>query len=382
MKEITIKYWSPHGRQEETKFQSGHTIIDLVMRAAQRVDLSDISQCNNLEKLNLSHNMLEELNLSPLSGCSSIEEIHLINNHLITLDLWPLLNNLKLDFIDVSENRIQRMDLTPVLQNAQTKLDSSVVVSVDNILRWVYTKEELSNRFQVVRTDGISWPVAPVIMWNVYHEMTEQYDWAQLKERIISILKKMAPLHWYGAQRGLFHGLDISAIAGFDGDPQLVLDDAVAKMSFEEARQTIFDTTVELVQNQLETGGPTLFIDVELMRDTSASKLIPLIVDKRREEIENVVLKVKSSNVDLKPLWVTHWGFEILSAADMRFSTDLQGLRMLRKSFADLDLKLRTEEVTTIPEFYKDDYSESMQRHVFDIVRDKILFDRLVPEVV
>ena len=74
MEEITIKYWSPHGRQEETKFQSDHTKVDFVMRAAQRVDLSDLSRCHKLMKLDLSHNMLEDLNLSPLATCMTLNE--------------------------------------------------------------------------------------------------------------------------------------------------------------------------------------------------------------------------------------------------------------------------------------------------------------------
>ncbi|MHA1387276.1 MAG: leucine-rich repeat domain-containing protein [Candidatus Thorarchaeota archaeon] len=382
MEDITIRYWSPHGRQEETKFQSGHTKIDFVRRAAHRVDLSNLSRCSNLQKLDLSYNMLEELDLSPIGGCSSLEEIYLQSNHLTSLDFWPLKDCLKLESIDVSENRMQGIDLTPIIQHTRTRLDSSVVVSVDEILRFVYRNVELGKQFQVVRTDGMSWEVPPVIMWNSYSKLSEQYDWAHLKERILLVLGKMTPLHWYSAQRGLFHGLDLSVIAGFDGDPKLLLDNAVAKMSFEEAQQTIFDTAVKLVQNQLEEGGPTLFLDVEGMKDTSASKLIPLIVEKREEEITNAVLNIKGSKVDLKPLWVTHYGFNILSAADMRFTTDLQGLRMLQKSFKELNLKLATENVTSLPEFSNSDHSESMQQHIFDFVRDKILFDELIHEVI
>jgi hypothetical protein len=382
MKEIRIQYWSPHGRQEETKFQIGHTRIDLVMRAAQRVDLSSLTQCSHLEKLDLSLNMLETLDLTPLSRCAGIEDLHFRSNHLTELDLWPLKECMALKFIDISENRLQEIDLTPIIQHVTVKLDSSVVVSVDSILKFVYRNVDLRKRFQVVRTDGISWDIPPVIMWNTYSKLSDLYDWAYLKERITWVLSKMTPIHWYGAQRGLLDGLKLPSIAGFDGDPTKLLHNAASAISFEEARQTIFDTCVKLIQNQLRNDGPTLFLDVEGMKDTRASKLIPLIVEKRVEEIERTVLSVKGSKVDLRPLWLTHYGFNILSATNLRFTTDLQGLRMLQKSFRELNLALKTENATSFPEFFNSHYSEGMQQHIFDFVRDKILFDEIIQDAI
>ena len=382
MEEITIKYWSPHGRQEETKFQCDNTKIDFVMRAAQRIDLSDLSRCYNLETLDLSHNMLEELNLSPLSMCSTIKEINLEGNHLKTLDLWPLRENIKLAYLNVSDNRLQRLDLTSLIQHVCTRIDSSVVISVDNILRFVYTRNEISKRFEVVRTDGISWSIPPVIMWHLYSEMKENYRWAQIKERIFLALSQMESIHWYGAQRGLLQGLNLAFIGGYDGDPHLLLANAAVEMSFDEARQAIFDTTVKLVQEQLEESGPTLFFDVEGMKNTSASKLIPLIVDRRQEEIETLSLPVKGSKVDLRPLWLTQYGFNILDAADMRFTTDIEGLENLRSSFNEIGLDLETKKVSSIPEYCASNYSESMQKHIFDFVREKELIDQMIQDVI
>lgn len=382
MEEIIIKYWSPHGRQEETKFSCNHTKIDFVMRAAKKVDLSDLSRCQGLKNLDLSHNMLEELNLSPLSDCQQIEEIHLESNHLSKLDLWPLQENLNLQFLDISENRLQGLDLTPVIQHVRTKMDSSVVVSVDNIFRYVYARAELSKQFEVLRTDGMSWPIPPVIMWTLYSEMVKKFDWAQMKERIILALRKMKPIHWYGAQRGLLQGLGLGIIGGYDGDPNLLLDTAVATMSFDEAKQAVFDATVNLVQKQLEGSGPALFFDVEGMKKTSASKLIPLVVDRRQEEIENLRLPVKGSKVDLRPLWLTHYGFNILDAADMRFTTDLDGLSNLQLRFQEIGLDLAIKKVTSFSEQCECDYSESMQKHIFDFVKEKELIDQMIQEAI
>jgi len=368
MEEITIKYWSPHGRQEETKFQCGHTKIDLIMRAAQRVDLSNVARCYDLEKLDLSHNMLEELDLFPISGCPEIKAINLQSNHLTKLDLWPLRGCLKLEFIDVSENRLHGLDLTPVYLKTRIRMDSSVVVTADNILRYIYTKDELVKQFQLVRPDGANWSAPPVVIWNTYDELKKRYDWAHLRERIDTALQRMTPMHWYGAQRGLLQGLGISEIAGYDGHPRMLLDNTVMKMSYEEARQVIFDTTVKLLEDQILSDGPTLFLDIGKMKDTSASKLIPLIVDKRKEEVENTPILIKGSKVFLKPLWLTHYGFKILTANEMGMTTDLEGLESIRGSFDELDIEIATEKTTDVKDISVTTASKGMQTHIFNLV--------------
>ncbi len=369
MGEISIKYWSPHGRQEETKFQSGHSKIDLVMRAAQRVDLSNLSKCNNLLKLDLSHNMLEELDLSPISGCTSIQEINLQSNHLTKLNLWALKECIELRDLDVTENRLHGLDLTPIFLETRVRMDSSVVVSADNILRYVFTKDDLTKQFQLFRPDGASWTVPPVVMWSMYNEMTKRFDWSEMYERIKSVIERMSSTQWYGAQRGLLHSLGISEIAGYDGDPRKLLELTESGMSFEEARQAVFDRAVQLLEMQLNVDGPTLFLDLERMKETSASKLIPLIVEQRKHELENSTILVKGSTVFLRPLWLTHYGYKILLATGMGLTTDLEGLVSLRKSFDELDLELATQKVTVAKDTYEGKASRGMQRHVFDLIR-------------
>ncbi|MHA1927666.1 MAG: hypothetical protein ACTSV2_03690 [Candidatus Thorarchaeota archaeon] len=369
MEEITIKYWSPHGRQEETKFHCGHSKIDLVMRAAKRVDLSNVSKCSKLKKLDLSHNMLEELDLSSLSGCAAIQEIDLQSNHLTNLNLWPLKECIEFRAFDVSENRLHGLDLTPIFLETRVRMDSSVVVSADNILRYVFTKDDLTKQFQLFRSDGASWTVPPVVMWNMYVEMVNQFDWSELKDRIESVLQRMSKDQWYGAQRGLLHGLGISEIGGIDSDPRMILELTDDRMSFEDARQAIFDRSVQLLEWQLNDGGPTLFLDIEKMRETSASKLIPLIVEQRKHELENSTILIKGSTVFLRPLWLTHYGYKILLATGMGLTTDLEGLDSLRKSFDELDLELATQKVTVAKDTYEGKASRGMQRHVFDLIR-------------
>ena len=376
--EIIIKYWSPHGRQEETKFQCNDIRVDLVMRAAQRIDLDNLSKCLQLQKLDLSQNMLEEIDFTPLSNCSELEEIILQSNHLTQLDLWPLRSMSKLRSIDLTQNRIRSIDMTPIYRVDFNQLDSSVVVTGDAVLQYIFTKQRLKRQFRLLRSDEVNWSAAPVVIWNSYSEMKDIYSWPQLRERIEFVLHSLLPLDWYGVQRGLMKGFDISMLGGFDGNPELLLEKAKSVNSYEEARQAIFDTAVMLIEEQLQSGGPTLFLDIEQIKDTSASKLIPHIVDRRRAEIEKTVLYVRGSTVYLSPLWTTHYGYKILSVAPILkklnfkgsglMSTDLEGLEVIRKYFDELDLELVTQMIKD--EHYKIEcpYSLSLERHMMHVL--------------
>jgi hypothetical protein len=124
-----------------------------------------------------------------------------------------------------------------------------------------------------------------------------------------------------------------------------------------------------LLERQLNEDGPTLFLDIEKMQKTSASKLIPIIVEQRKYELENSTLLVKGSTVFLRPLWLTHYGFQILSATGMGMTTDLEGLEILRKSFAELDLELSTRKVSVAKDVYEGSASPGMQKFIFNLVR-------------
>jgi hypothetical protein len=368
MDDIIIKYWSPHGRQEETKFQKGHRQIDLVMRAARRIDLSNIRKCSNLEKLDLSHNMLDDLDLSPLTGNSTLQELHIQNNHLEDLDLWPLVDCAKLRVIDLSDNRLRGLDITPIFIATKTRIDSSTVVSADELLRFIFTREQLRERFQLVRTDGAPWTAPPVIMWLSYRELAQKFDWNGIRRRITSTLEKLPSEEWYGAQRGMLIGLGMEELAGFDGNPADLLRGTMNDMSFKDARHIIFDNTIELIESQIERDGPTLFLDMEKMRKTGASKLIPKIAERRREEVENACLYIKGSRVFLEELWMTHYGYQLLAASNIGLTTDLEGLESIKSNFEELGMKIRTENTMIDSSPCMDFVSESMRSHVLHLI--------------
>jgi hypothetical protein len=376
MDEITIRYWSPHGRQEETKFRCDDKKIDLIMRAARKVDLSNLRKCTMLVTLNLANNMLEELDLSPLSGNQTLVEIRLENNHLPFLDLWPLGSCKALTRLNLTQNRLQALDLTPILTNSYVLLDSSVVISSDNILRYFLTTNELAERLLLVRPDRAPWTAPPVLMWVSYETLSTKMGWSTIRERIFTVLDQITKNDWYSIQRGFLIGFGMEELAGFDGDPSKLLEYTDDSMDYQTARRAIFDSTVELLDEQITNNGPTLFLDTEAMKETRASKLIPKIFEARKREIENATVLTKGSTSLMNSLWLTHYGYRILEALGVgmrHFGIAIEGIK---RSLGELGLSLKTSEVESLEAVDVEDpvvCSQSMKNFVFNQIEKAYL---------
>ncbi|MFW9838394.1 MAG: hypothetical protein ACFFE7_12795 [Candidatus Thorarchaeota archaeon] len=376
MDEVTIRYWSPHGRQEETKYRCDDKRIDLIMRAAKQVDLSNIRKCSNLTTLNLSNNMLEVLDLSPLKGNYSLTEVRLDNNHLPSLDLWPLGTCTSLSSLNLTNNRLRSLDLTPVLVKANVLLDSSVVISADHILRYLLTTKEISERFQLVRPDRAPWTAPPVLMWETYDILATRMEWSKILERISTILNQVTKDDWYAVQRGLLIGLGLGELAGFDGNPSALIDKTYTSMDYEEARRSIFDRTIELFEEQIENNGPTLFLDIEMMKETRASSLIPKIVEARAREIDNTTVATKGSTALMNSLWLTHYGYKILEALDIGMRHFGVAIEQIKSSLNELGFSLKTIEIEALDNFEMKDpvrASQSMKRFVYNQIEKAYL---------
>jgi hypothetical protein len=369
MEEITIRYWSPHGRQEETKFRSDAKKIDLIMRAAMNVDLSNLRKCTKLVTLNLANNMLEELDLTPLSGNETLVELRLENNHLPSLDLWPLANCSALTRLNLTQTRLQNLDLTPVLARSHVLLDSSVVIYSDNILRYLLTTKELSERFLLVRPDRAPWTAPPVLMWVSYETLAKKMGWSAIRKRILTVLNQTTENDWYAIQRGFLIGFGMEELAGFDGNPSKLLDNTDDSMDYENARRAIFDRAVDLLDEQITNEGPTLFLDAEAMKETRASKLIAKIVEARKQEIDNTTVLTKGSTSLMNSLWLTHYGYKFLEALGVGMRHFGVEIEKVKQSLDELGFSLKTREVESIETAVIDEpvvSSQSMKRFVLN----------------
>ncbi|MHA1927427.1 MAG: leucine-rich repeat domain-containing protein [Candidatus Thorarchaeota archaeon] len=364
MSNLVITYTSPHGRQEETKFTTEDTKIDLHMRVASHVDLTPLQDCSRLEVLELSQNKLESINLSPLRDCSTLKQLRLGYNRLSTIDLWQLWNSTVLVEIDLVDNLLEEVNLTPVIQRSKVRLDDNVRASVDNVLLYLLSGNDIS-RISLCNKAREPMELSPMIQWNSYEELIYKNGWDSTYQHLIELLKRLEKRSWFRAQKGLLEGFRIHELAGYDGNPLLLLEGSENETDYHGVRNRIYDNSIELIEAQIDNEGSTLFLDASQMAGTRASKLLPQIITSREQEIQQVVVPIEGNRVNLMPLWLTHYGNQLLRVLCFGPMTDKQGLKLIENNLQQLDFELRTEsgDLENLPTFSK--LSEGLKDYVY-----------------
>lgn len=369
LKEIIIKYTSPHGRQEERSFNSDASVIDLRMRAAMTIDLSELAECDRIETLDVSHNLVESIDMGPLQESQTLKRLLLQDNRLTNLDLWPLVNCSDLRMVDACSNRLRTLDITPVFTCEEMRTDSTVVLTADSILKYVTSPEDLKKRYHSVRTDRSTWTATPIIIWIDYPELIRRFGWKVVINRIRTVLERTPITKWFHAQRGLLEGLGVDELAGFDGRPSMLLDTVSDESDSEAALDSVYDRAVELLSEQIKNGGSTLFLNIGTMRNTRASKLIPEIIKLRHEEIEELTVPVLKGRAFLQSLWLTYYGFQLLSALRIGLSTDSRGLEKVKAALAEMGYELNIKRVDSVQHGGWKKTSQSHRAFVFSQAR-------------
>ncbi|MFX1272797.1 MAG: hypothetical protein ACFFAX_14010, partial [Promethearchaeota archaeon] len=328
-----------------------------------------LQDCDKLERLDLSHNFLEEIDLVPLMDKQSLQVVRLQDNRLSALDLWPLHSCPNLTEIEVTENRLRTLDVTPVFTCKLLRADSSVVLTADSILKHILTPEMIMVQFHSVRIDRTAWTATPVVIWNDYDKLVKTIGWPLVFQRMKSVLSKISEVNWFDAQKGLLESLGMSELSGLDVNPMKILVDVSEEEDYESSKERIYDRVVELLADQIERGGPTLFLDVQKMKDTRASRLIPSIAKQRVAELEELEVQTLRGIAFLHSIWMTSYGFDVLSALDCGLTANSVDMKQIKMAFAEAGFELSIRRVNSIVHRNWGDTSRSFRRFVFRLAR-------------
>jgi hypothetical protein len=146
--------------------------------------------------------------------------------------------------------------------------------------------------------------------------------------------------------------LGLDGIGLIDTPPNVVFE----KMREAESKSVIRHTVMESWKTQIKQGGTTIGFDVEKMKEhPSFVRFVDTILELRRREMNRVIINTNLLNsdtglttVDLRPLWLTAYGFQVLRALKMGTSCSLHEFSKVQKALDKAGFEIETIE-TDVP---------------------------------
>ncbi|OLS31394.1 MAG: hypothetical protein ThorAB25_03200 [Candidatus Thorarchaeota archaeon AB_25] len=360
--------------------------IDISSNWLTEVDLRPLQSCTDLEYLSLAVNKLDWIDLTPLQNCKRLRHLDLSHNKLKDIDLSPLAGCENLVYLYLQENKFSQVNIAPLfglkqlttaviqLVHRGTKpkivIDSymsNVPPNLNDILFSFFTgrRAVIVPDWLYEKNTEVEYSPRP------YRELVAEFGWTGVKKHLVALSKKLKIGVEFDAQRILLDAFGMPELACYDGRVRDFVKFLPTSGSYEEGVLKLYSEIVNLLEAQLTRGGSTLYFDLETLSTTPGSVLLPSVLSRRKEEMQEVVLFDRSGNVDLFPLWLTSYGHKILTALGFKRYVSKSRISEINKALKDINHELAIEKVvhdartTKTQEFST---GHAIQSHVRQIV--------------
>lgn len=282
--------------------------LSLAAKGIASIDLSPLHKMRNLREIYLQHNKLKQIDLSPLSSCTKLEILDLSFNSLEKLDLIPLSLCTRIKEMHLGGNNIKELDLTPLFPSLKHNSYLSVDATLD--------------------LQTFMYPTLPSISDEIRRLPLEPgWDWTPIAKLMRISLRDS---EYRILQYGLLDAIGLRHLGYIDSDLRACFDGLSNEITVREATALIASAIVEKLVGIIDSGGSTIGLDIEHCTQYGdlASRL-DAVLHLRQQEMENVEISFFGGEYDLRGLWLTAYGFEILRALKMGFTTDKTGVEKI-----------------------------------------------------
>ncbi len=327
--------------------------LDLFSNKINTIDLSPLSTCTSLQKIRLGGNTIRSVQLDSLSSCINLRHLDLSFNEIRSIDLSPLATCAKLQVLDLFHNWIQRINIYPLrffdalsrlnLRENQIK-DLNITPLFEN------PRATVVNSFRDL--DGyegktISWLQPRTVRGiheTIYAPPLELVPWSFLYEVAMQFKSN------YRVQHDICLALGLIDYGFIDFDLTEILLSIAPETSYEEYRKILVGNIVEVISETVNNKGSTIGLNLQklLLEHKEIAAHANRIIELRKREINRIRIPVNNiDEVDLRGLWTTAYGFEILTALNMKLTTNLDGLDQIKSAFSEIGVALKTCKAST-----------------------------------
>ncbi|MFW9864433.1 MAG: hypothetical protein ACFFET_19265, partial [Candidatus Thorarchaeota archaeon] len=313
----------------------------------ESIDLAPLGSCKSLRELNLWSCKLQAIDLTPLDSCSSLQKITLSHNQLQEVDLKPLSSCRDLTHLLLNGNPLQTVDVTPLLNNPEQNHKNLPRVFIDEQIvahSWLQDMEK----------GNVSL---------VCHRPTSQYSWPFLHE-----VAKNYPKD-YRIQHDILEALGLADYGFVDHDLTKIMRSISSRTATHEAQTLLADILSDKIVATVDRGGHTTGLNLEYLsgRHPEIEERKQEIIRLRASEIEQTTIGVDGDIFDLRALWLTAYGHEILSTLNLQSITDSIGLEQIKKAFTDIGQEVHLSQSLV----YGVDMSNKLKNCIWWIVENR-----------
>ncbi|TXT55451.1 MAG: hypothetical protein BAJATHORv1_40364 [Candidatus Thorarchaeota archaeon] len=304
--------YNPFTELDISLLNSCPQLHDLSLNATNltKFDFSLLSNYMQIKTLDISENPFGQLDLSPLGSWSHLEGLYLVSTSLTELDLSPLGSCTKLRWLDLCCNDIIKLDLSPL--NPCKKL---VSLELDgNPLTLVYLSP-----FWYTASDGLQkavWKFSDLIMTNAEDLLTHP------------------ELDLGDAARGIYQ-----VGAPIEGDTMIRY--RLRQYLSDQYDADFCNFHRDLMEDYLNRGCSTVFLEIDSFSTTEASRLVPRILELRELENKRVmefVPKPRYDTYDLSDIVSCYTVEKLLCALEYGVKVNKEELKILQNQFHRINI--------------------------------------------
>lgn len=359
--------------------------LDISCNYLSQVDLSALEGCTTLKYLDLSENAFENIDVSPLKTCKKLETLDLSYNRIKDVNLTPLINCKSLRYLYIHRNQLNTINIAPLEPLKQLQK-----VIIDNLKARKPVpvfKAEFGNTppnlndvlyamtFKTARPDWLEGcPQTKIIELQPesYKKHVQKYGWKSVHTHLVAAWKLLSSKKDFIAQSAILEDLGMPELACYDGSISDIIGLIPESGTYEDGVEMIRTCLISLLRKQLENEGSTLFFDIDKLATTPGSVLVPLIVSQREKELKDIILYHYDDRVNLMPMWLTGFGFNILQAFGCGREEQRAAIpRILERSSNDIGIEIPLKKTQSQKKFKAlgSSPSKPLLDHVLSIVQ-------------
>jgi len=338
----TLEYVTSAGELKKFKYDHSDSTLDLSNLNLSEFDASQLILYNNLRELRLNKNNLDRIDITPLVSCKNLRTLILDGE----TEVETILSNHTMDDI----------------------ADEVILDAVDTYSSLSYL------------------PSSSSIAFSYKHVLRNGPDW-----KLIHLFHNTLRVIGYGWMGKVDLGLKKTKMT-----LETILENG--------ASQKIHDLLFSFLIDQIENHGPTIDLDIQSMKQYGDLVMfVDDVVEQRNAEMNDQYIPVLQFDVDqetidllkstgesvdthyadLRMLWLTSYGYEILESLSMGTTCEMREFSIIREALSSLGFEIKTQLDPNPYPIIGWKNREEMRRHGVDSPEPKIsLPKRLSDEMV